>query len=114
MKITLSTERAVQCLLADESGGWSKSGARRVIEHLERLEVEHGEEIEFDAEQISCEFTEYSSSLEAAEAHGFASEETNRDWLSPVYTEALNWLRERTTVLRFCEGVIIRNLLKNN
>jgi hypothetical protein len=75
------------------------------VEHLEQLEEDLGTEIEFDHVAIRCDYSEHDSALEAAKEYGF----------SPTAFQAedddasLEWLRDRTEVIEFAGGVIIRN-----
>ena len=68
MKETLTTGNAASRLYEDEYAGCSYEGARALVEHLEEMEDEIGEEIEFDVVALRCEYTEYGSAEEAVEA----------------------------------------------
>ena len=59
MKMTLSTNHAAHLLASDETGGWSYSGAKALVEYLEELEDGTGEEIEFETVALRCEYSEY-------------------------------------------------------
>tara|TARA_R110002074_G_scaffold127539_1_gene266749 strand:+ start:912 stop:1292 length:381 start_codon:yes stop_codon:yes gene_type:complete len=59
MKMTLSTNHAAHLLASDENGGWSYSGATALVEYLEELEDGTGEEVEFDAVALRCDYSEY-------------------------------------------------------
>lgn len=107
MKNTLTTSQAIDLLKADTNARWSRSGARALIEHLEQLEEDCGTEIEFDAVSIRCGFSEYSSALEAAKDQGFEPEEGEDE--DTMEASALDWLCDRTEVITFPEGVIIRS-----
>jgi hypothetical protein len=105
MKATLSTSQAADLLKADSNANWSHSGARALVEYLEQMEEDTGEEIEFDVVAIRCDFTEYKSALEAAMQCGFepsAFQAEDDD-------AAFEWLQDRTQVIEFETGVIIRN-----
>jgi hypothetical protein len=106
MKTTLSTCEATNLLKSDQNANWSRSGARALVEHLEQLEEDCGEEIEFDAVAIRCEYSEHDSALEAAEEQGFEPEDEDED---AKESSALDWLCNRTEVIVFPEGIIIRN-----
>jgi hypothetical protein len=75
MKTTLSTQQAADLLHEDQNGGWSRAGAYAMAEHLEELEDDTGEELEFDACAIRCEYSEYESAVEGAEAIGWEDED---------------------------------------
>jgi hypothetical protein len=106
MKTTLSTSQAVDLLKSDSSALWSRAGAYALVEHLEQLEEDTGTEIEFDVVAIRCDFSEYSSALEAAQDYGFVTEENNTEE-EALESEALEWLIDRTQVIQFQGGVII-------
>jgi hypothetical protein len=108
MKATLSTSQAVDLLKADSNARWSRSGAYALVEYLEELESDTGTEIEFDVVAIRCDFSEYSSALEAAQEYGFVTEENNTEE-EALESEALEWLIDRTQVIEFEGGVIIQN-----
>jgi hypothetical protein len=105
MKLTLTTSAAVELLKVDQYARWSRAGAAALVEHLEQLEKDCGTEIEFDHVAIRCDFTEYKSALEAATQYGFepsAFQAEDDD-------AAFEWLQDRTQVIEFEGGVIIRN-----
>lgn len=106
MKKTLSTSEASDLLVADKDGGWSYAGARALVEHLESIEEDTGEEIEFDRVALRCEFSEYKSALEAAEEYGWEPDEDADS--EDAEEAALKWLTDRTTVISFNGGVIIQ------
>lgn len=106
MKTTLSTSQAADLLKSDSNANWSRAGAYALVEHLEQLEEDTGTEIEFDAVAIRCDFSEYSSALEAAQEYGFVTEENNTEE-EALESEALEWLIDRTQVIEFQGGVII-------
>ena len=106
MKTTLSTSQATDLLKADSYAAWSRSGARALVEHLEQLEEDCGTEIEFCAVAIRCDYSEHENALEAAKEQGYEPEEDDEDAME---ASALDWLCDRTDVITFPEGVIIRN-----
>jgi hypothetical protein len=110
MKLTLTTSAAVELLKADTNARWSRDGARALVEHLEELEEDTGEEIEFDAVAIRCDYSEYSSALEAADDQGYEpnpnlgeEEQSEED----KEADALAWLQDQTQVIKFEGGVIV-------
>lgn len=107
MKATLSTSQATDLLKADTNAAWSRSGARALVEHLEQLEEDCGTEIEFDAVAIRCDYAEYDNALEAAVEQGFKPEEDEDE--DAAEASALDWLCDRTEVITFPEGIIIRS-----
>lgn len=119
MKKTLSTYEAAGYLMNDENANWSRAGAYALVEYLEQLEADTGEEIEIDAVSLRCEWTEYGSALEAARNYGF-------DWTPELYDaddaerdseeieeelekESMEWLENRSTIISFDGGIIVRD-----
>jgi len=115
MKETLDTRNAASRLYEDEYAGWSYAGARALVEHLEELEDEIGEEIEFDVVALRCEYTEYGSAEEAVEAcnsddYDDLKEQSdgNADDLKELCME---YLRDHTAVIEIpgSDGIIIQD-----
>ena len=79
---TLTTNQAVNELMADEYANWSYEAALALVEWLEELEDSSGEPIEFDPVALRCEWTEY----RAAD-------------LMEAYSMTLEEVRDRTLVL---------------
>jgi hypothetical protein len=103
MIITLSTSDIATRLLKDSNACWSWPGALALAEYLQSIEEDTGEQMEFDACAIRCDFAEYPS---AVEAHNEVSAEDN---LAEDEDEdkALEWLRDNGHVIEFDGGVII-------
>lgn len=111
MKTTLTTSQAADLLKSDSNANWSRAGAYALVEHLEELEEDTGTEIEFDVVAIRCDYSEYSSALEAALDQGF-DPETDLDGDDEQddddkEADALAWLQDQTQVIEFEGGVII-------
>ena len=104
MKKTLSTSEAADLLLANKNAGWSYTGALALVEHIEQVEEDTGEEIEFDAVALRCEFSEYPNAREAADEYGWELDADSED----AEEAALEWLRDRTTAITFDSGVIVQ------
>ena len=111
MKMTLNTSQAVDALRRDQYAGWSYKGAIALVEYLEQYEQDLGEQVELDVVAIRCDFSEYSSALEAAIDNGYnEGDSTQLSEDSEVDQEAaLEYLQEHTTVIEFDGGVIIQN-----
>ena len=58
MKQRINTIQAVDILLQDDNSNWSLEGAKALVEYLEELEEETGEELEFDVVAIRCDYSE--------------------------------------------------------
>ena len=110
MKTTLSIHEAVALLKADTNANWSRAGVYALVEYLEQLEEDNGEEIEFCSVAIRCDYSEYASALEAANDQGFEpnpnlGEEKQSE--EDKESDALAWLEDHTQVIKFDGGVII-------
>lgn len=106
MHQNISTDEAIKLLKEDDNVGWSWSGAEALVEYLEDLEDSLGESIAFDRVAIRCEYSEYSSALEAAEHYGFIPEDDEDE--DDVESSAIAYLEDKTTVIKFEGGVIIQ------
>lgn len=104
MIITLQTHEIVNRLLADLNC-WTRAGAFALAQHLQEWEEDTGEQMEFDAVAIRCDFAEYSSAVEAASEYGWSADETEFDDANEA--AALAWLNDRTSVIEFNGGAII-------
>lgn len=105
MKQTLTTSQAAHLLLQDENARWSYAGAFALIKHLEQLEEDCGDEMEFDRVAIRCDWHQYTSASEAADDYcdwEFEGDESERE------DAAMEWLRERTQVIEFDGGVVVQ------
>lgn len=109
---TLTTSDAVDILKADQYAGWSRAGARALVEHLEQTEEETGERIEIDPVALRCEFSEYTSAVEAASDYSdweYRPDEWGADYDEEEAEEhARHYLQDRTTVIVFDGGVIVQ------
>ena len=115
MKLQLSTSHAVDLLRRDEYAGWSYHGATALVEYLENLEDELGEEINFNVVDFRCEFSEYKSLCdwltsyygsplkEALESAGIDHEDDEDD-IDALISE---YIRDRGTLVEFEGGVIV-------
>jgi hypothetical protein len=106
MIITLSTYDIANRLLRDSNACWTRSGAFALAEYLQSVEDDTGEQIEFDAVAIRCDFSEYPSAVEA-----YNDMSTGQDNLTEDEDEekALEWLRDNGHVIEFDGGVIVSN-----
>jgi hypothetical protein len=115
MKLQLSTNYAIDLLRQDEYAGWSYKGATALVEHLENLEDELGEEINFNCIDFRCEYSEYHSvqdwltsyygmSLkESLECAGIDHDE-DEDEIDALISE---FILNRGTLVEFEGGVIV-------
>lgn len=106
MHQNISTDEAIKLLKEDDNVNWSWSGAEALVEYLEDLEDSLSESIAFDRVAIRCEYSEYSSALEAAQDYGFIPEDDEDE--DDVESSAIAYLEDKTTVIKFEGGVIIQ------
>jgi hypothetical protein len=115
MKTTLTTEQAIQLLLADPYRKWTYNGARAIVEYLEEGESDCDDEWEFDVTQIRCEWCEYPTAV-AAVQDGYK----NWEWTNTYDLEgeaeaaekercAMEFLCRRDPVITFEGGVLVAN-----
>jgi len=105
MITTLTTWEAADRLTSDEFANWSSEGAHAMIEYLEQLEDDLGERIEFDRVAIRCDYSEYPSARDAASEWGYEKKHEDEEQDEAA---ALEWLEQKTTVIRFEGGVIVQ------
>ena len=120
MKLTLSTYEAAERLFNDEHANWSRAGAFALVEHLEELEEDIGEEIEFCPVALRCGYSQYSS-LEEWAGYQFANHvqgvfelklsidgDGKIEESSDEIDEAIrDYIRNRGTLLEFDGGIIV-------
>ena len=106
---SLSTKYIAQALRDDQYAGWSYHGAFALAEHLETLAENSREPIELDIVALRCDYNEYESAAAACSMISSTPLESEfKD--SEEYEEAcLRWLQDRTTVLLFNGGIIIKD-----
>ena len=66
MKHSLSTYEAAHMLLKDENAKWTREAAFALVGYYEEIEFSNGEEMEFDAVAIRCDWTEYKTARDIA------------------------------------------------
>lgn len=106
MKTTLSTTEAIDILRSDEFANWSYDGAKALVEWLEELEVAHNGEFELDRVALRCEFSEYGTLEEWADAYGADLEEAPEDD-EERDEEIREYILERGQLIEFNGGVIV-------
>lgn len=79
MKETLTPHEVAQRLVRDENANWTFSGALALAEALVEYEEGSGEELEFDAVAIRCDFSEYES-LQAWAEDYFGTDRAGQGW----------------------------------
>jgi hypothetical protein len=98
MYTTLSTSQYSDLL---RNAGFSYAASYALIEYLEEYEESSGEEIEFDAVALRCDYTEFESVSEAYQDHfpNVTEEKTEE--------EMLEELQDNYTVITFEGGVLV-------
>ena len=116
MKLQLSTSHAVDLLRKDEYAGWSYKGATALVEYLENLEEDLGEEITFNCIDFRCEFSEFPSVQDWITSHfgrplkdalEFADIDCDLSSDYDVYESISEYIRDRGTLVEFEGGVIV-------
>ena len=107
MKQTMTTSAIAHALVEDENANWSFAGAMALAEYLEQIEEDTGEEMEFDRVAIRCDFSEYANATEAAGNYDFEPDEDADE--DETEAAALEYLRDKTTVIEFSGGIIIQD-----
>ena len=102
MKQTLTKNQAADILLSDNYANWSYSGAIALIEYLKDFEQDTGEEIEFDAVALRCEFSEYESVWDCVSDLIDIPDDMETE------NDALEWLQDRTTVIHATNSIIVQ------
>ena len=87
---------------------FSYAGFKALYEYLEEMESGTGEEMELDPIALCCEYCEYESALACINDCGYDFEPEEEDE-EDQEEEALDYLRENTSVIEFNGGIIIQN-----
>lgn len=103
MIITLQTHEIVNRLLAD-SNCWTRAGAFALAQYLQDWEQDTGEQMEYDAVAIRCDWSEYPTAVAAHNDITRGHELTEDD-----EETALERMRDVGQVIVFNGGVIISN-----
>ena len=95
---------------------FTRDGLIALFDYLEEYEEATGEEMNFDMVAICCDYTEFATAWDAMEQYqpdDIPVEGDEGDDLTEVMekneAEALRWLEDRTEVIKFDTGIIIRD-----
>ena len=101
MHISLSTNEAIEALLADTNASWTVKEARALVEYYEELEEATGEPIALDVVAIRCEWAcdTLVGVVNDYDIHEVGNIETRE--------EQLDWLRDQTQVIELKNDVIL-------
>lgn len=106
---TLTTAQAADLLCADQYASWSYAGARALVEYIESIEDDTGEDIEFEECDIRCRWSEYASAFEAATEYGYVPDTDPDDDDGDKEAKALDWLQKNgSDVVSFSGGVVVQ------
>jgi len=110
MKITVTESMFCDQFDKLRPNNFSNAGLKALFAHFEEMESDQGEEFELDVIAICCDFTEYDSALEAAEANGFEPKQSDDERADTSERDALEFLQDNTTVLDLSvNGVVVQN-----
>lgn len=116
MKMTLTRADIASALQNDEGSSFSHYGALTLADHLMELEENLGEEIEFDAVAIRCDFSEYQYPQMWAEDYfsgdiweGMGIELTGDETEDEQEALIRDYVEDHGTLLTFAGGVIVSN-----
>lgn len=111
MKITLTESEFINRFLAIRPENFSREALSALFDYLGEIERESEDEMEFDPIAICCDWTEYDSAQEAADAYDlYVSVSTNGEERKDL-TDAriIELLRDDTTVLELSSGCLVAN-----
>ena len=117
MKETLTTIEIAQRLLRDDNANWTPAGSLAMAESLVEYEEGSGEEMEFDAVAIRCDFSEYESLQELAKDY-FGTDRDGRGWKyylsisedadeDEIDTAVRGYVTDRGQLIEFDGGIIV-------
>ena len=113
MKTTLNEWQIADALKRDDNAAWTYEGAKALASYLFELDEQTGEDTELDVVAIRCEWSEYESAQDAAshyqwEFDGDEEEIEEEEPDDEREESALQFLQDRTEVIEFSSGIIIR------
>lgn len=107
MKITLNTNQIADMIRQDSPDSWSYNGAKALAEYMEEYEEESGEEVEFDAVEIRCGWSEYDSLIDFADDHSSTLQlDKEKEW-NELEEEIREFIQERGHLIEFDGGIIV-------
>lgn len=112
MKQTINIHQFRDAFQAQRPNQFSYSALSALFDYLEEFEQDTGDEIEFDVVALCCEWSEYSSAINAAEVYGwdFSSEDPDNDFENERQeNKALEKLRDNTQVIQFDGGILVQD-----
>lgn len=100
MKQTINIHQFRDSFQAQRPNQFSYSALSALFDYLEELERDLGYEIELDVIALCCDWSEYSSAINACTAWGWTLSDEN---------EALEKLSDNTQVIQFDGGILVQD-----
>jgi hypothetical protein len=107
IKLNISETQLYHDLKAMGRNNFSYEGAKALMEHLEQLSEDIGENIDYDPIAFCCDYVEYSDGEFEQLASDFDQDFGQGDDLD--HDELMSWLRDRTNVIEFNGGIIVQS-----
>ena len=86
---------------------FSYAGLTALFDHLEQYEDDTGEEVELDVVSICCDWCEYASAQEAAQAYGWKPDNDIAEDGNECDGEAMQFLSDLTQVIELKGGAVV-------
>ena len=111
MKTTINQSHFVSAFKgnSERKNQFSYGALCALFDYYEQMEQDTGEEMELDVVAICCDWTEYASAVEAAEAYGWQADEPQDERSDTSEKEALIYLNDNTQVIELASGVVVLN-----
>lgn len=113
MKMTMNFSQFIDNWPESRKDQFSYGALRAIYDYYEEYEENTGEEVEYDPVAICCEWSEYKTAWDAMEQYqpdDMPAEGEEGDDLIEIQEKneqaALEWLEERTTVLKTDSGIV--------
>lgn len=107
MKYELSTTEAAEMLFNDEWANWTRNGSYALVEYLENLEDDLGEEITFCPVVIRCDFTQHHSLEDWALDYWGSTEKANKEIGGADDEKIREFIQDRGQLIEFEGGIIV-------
>lgn len=107
MKQTVTESMFRDAFWAIRPENFSYEALGALWEYYDQCEQDTGEELELDVVAICCDWTEYASVEEAAEAYGWEREEPQDERSDTNDRKAMEFLTDETTVLELSNGGVV-------
>jgi hypothetical protein len=109
MKTTVNFAMFCDSFSETYRNNFSYSGKRALFDYLEQYEEDCGIELECDMVAFCCDFSEYPSAVDCITECGYDCDLSDLSDEDEKEAAALEYLRDRTQVIDFDEGIIIQN-----